>query len=157
MEGLKFVLCCHLLSDLVLQHPHPKMLCKCYRQCHSHRKCRCKCKCNLLLWFIYLFCHLNFKPIQYVRTEFHSLPFLCDILTACQSEWADCFVSDACTNDPCLNGGTCTERNGQVHCLCLPTYAGDFCQTGELFSVVQVASVTYIPSEWRRCICFLSV
>lgn len=50
MEDLKFVLCCHLLSDLVLQHPHPKMLCKCYRQCH-YRKCRCKCKCNLLHWF----------------------------------------------------------------------------------------------------------
>lgn len=144
MEDLKFVLCCHLLSDLVLQHPHPKMLCKCYRQCR-YRKCRCKC--NLLLWF-YLFiyfCHLC------------HLPFVCDILTACQSERADCFVSDACTNDPCLNGGTCTDRNGQVHCLCLPTYAGDFCQTGELFSVVQVASVTYVPSEWRRCICFLSV
>lgn len=29
MKNLKFVLCCHLLSDLVLERPHPKMLWKC--------------------------------------------------------------------------------------------------------------------------------
>lgn len=40
-------------------------------------------------------------------------------------------VSDLCADDPCLNGGTCTDHNGQITCLCLPTYAGDFCQTGE--------------------------
>nr|XP_033492194.1 brevican core protein-like isoform X1 [Epinephelus lanceolatus] len=38
-------------------------------------------------------------------------------------------VSDACMDDPCLNGGTCTDRDGQIQCLCLPTYGGDFCQT----------------------------
>ncbi|KAK2830478.1 hypothetical protein Q5P01_018409 [Channa striata] len=38
-------------------------------------------------------------------------------------------VSDACVDDPCLNGGTCTDRDGQVKCLCLPSYGGDFCQT----------------------------
>ncbi|XP_028254867.1 brevican core protein-like [Parambassis ranga] len=37
--------------------------------------------------------------------------------------------SDACVDDPCLNGGTCTDRGGQIKCLCLPTYGGDFCQT----------------------------
>ncbi|XP_071356876.1 brevican core protein-like [Trachinotus anak] len=37
--------------------------------------------------------------------------------------------SDACVDDPCLNGGTCTDRDGQIKCLCLPTYGGDFCQT----------------------------
>ncbi|XP_029369789.1 brevican core protein-like [Echeneis naucrates] len=37
-------------------------------------------------------------------------------------------ASDACVDDPCLNGGTCTDQNGQVICLCLPTYGGDFCQ-----------------------------
>lgn len=90
---------------------------------------------------IYYFDHppsplLHFKPIQHVwSSEFHIVSLLCDTLTACKSERADCLVSDACTDDPCLNGGTCTERNGHVHCLCLPTYAGDFCQTGELFSV----------------------
>ncbi|KAL7381416.1 hypothetical protein ABVT39_005186 [Epinephelus coioides] len=38
-------------------------------------------------------------------------------------------VSDACMDDPCLNGGTCTDRDGRIQCLCLPTYGGDFCQT----------------------------
>ncbi|KAM9385685.1 brevican core protein-like [Pholidichthys leucotaenia] len=37
--------------------------------------------------------------------------------------------SDACADDPCLNGGTCTDRFGQTKCLCLPSYGGDFCQT----------------------------
>ncbi|XP_077446999.1 uncharacterized protein LOC144067265 isoform X2 [Stigmatopora argus] len=37
-------------------------------------------------------------------------------------------LSDACFNDPCLNGGTCLEREGRIQCLCLPTYGGDLCQ-----------------------------
>ncbi|XP_055368957.1 brevican core protein-like [Betta splendens] len=37
-------------------------------------------------------------------------------------------ASDACEDNTCLNGGTCTDRHGQAQCLCLPTYAGDFCQ-----------------------------
>ncbi|XP_041823122.1 versican core protein-like isoform X2 [Melanotaenia boesemani] len=37
--------------------------------------------------------------------------------------------SDACLDNPCLNGGTCTEWNGKIKCLCLPTYGEDFCQT----------------------------
>uniref|UniRef100_A0A3P8SDT3 Brevican n=1 Tax=Amphiprion percula TaxID=161767 RepID=A0A3P8SDT3_AMPPE len=41
-------------------------------------------------------------------------------------------ASDPCEDDPCLNGGTCTDRGGQIKCLCLPTYGGDFCQRGEL-------------------------
>lgn len=40
-------------------------------------------------------------------------------------------VSDLCADDPCLNGGTCTDREGQITCLCLPTYTGHLCQTGE--------------------------
>uniref|UniRef100_A0A3B5MSV2 Brevican n=1 Tax=Xiphophorus couchianus TaxID=32473 RepID=A0A3B5MSV2_9TELE len=40
-------------------------------------------------------------------------------------------VSDACLDDPCLNGGTCTERDGRIKCLCLPTYGGRFCQNLE--------------------------
>ncbi|XP_061753505.1 brevican core protein-like isoform X1 [Nerophis ophidion] len=36
-------------------------------------------------------------------------------------------IADACVHDPCLNGGTCMERDGQIQCLCLPTYGGDLC------------------------------
>uniref|UniRef100_A0A3B4FS54 Brevican n=1 Tax=Pundamilia nyererei TaxID=303518 RepID=A0A3B4FS54_9CICH len=39
---------------------------------------------------------------------------------------------DACLLNPCLNGGTCTDRGGHIKCLCLPTYEGNFCQAGEL-------------------------
>ncbi|XP_040909682.1 brevican core protein-like [Toxotes jaculatrix] len=38
-------------------------------------------------------------------------------------------ASDACTDSPCLNGGTCTDRDGQIKCLCLPSYGGDLCQS----------------------------
>ncbi|KAM3858151.1 brevican core protein-like [Diretmus argenteus] len=38
-------------------------------------------------------------------------------------------LSDACLDDPCLNGGTCAEYSGRTTCLCLPSYGGDFCQT----------------------------
>ncbi|XP_056157825.1 brevican core protein-like [Lampris incognitus] len=38
-------------------------------------------------------------------------------------------LSDACLEDPCLNGGTCVEYNEGVKCLCLPSYGGEFCQT----------------------------
>nr|XP_061808738.1 brevican core protein-like [Nerophis lumbriciformis] len=37
-------------------------------------------------------------------------------------------VSDACFNEPCLNGGTCMEQEGQIQCLCLPTYGGNLCE-----------------------------
>ncbi|XP_068603389.1 brevican core protein [Brachionichthys hirsutus] len=38
-------------------------------------------------------------------------------------------ATDACLEDPCLNGGTCTDNEGLIKCLCLPTYGGDYCQT----------------------------
>ncbi|XP_051926058.1 brevican core protein-like [Hippocampus zosterae] len=37
-------------------------------------------------------------------------------------------VADVCFKEPCLNGGTCTEREGHIQCLCLPTYGGDLCE-----------------------------
>ncbi|XP_053719979.1 versican core protein-like isoform X2 [Synchiropus splendidus] len=36
-------------------------------------------------------------------------------------------TSDVCLDNPCLNGGTCTDQGGHTQCLCLPTYGGDFC------------------------------
>lgn len=44
-----------------------------------------------------------------------------------------CFVfADSCTENPCRNGGTCVETE-PIRCLCLPSYSGDFCQTGISF------------------------
>uniref|UniRef100_A0A3B3I541 Brevican n=1 Tax=Oryzias latipes TaxID=8090 RepID=A0A3B3I541_ORYLA len=51
------------------------------------------------------------------------------------TEWSQTDASgdsprDACMDDdPCQNGGTCTEERGRVRCLCLPSYGGDFCQS----------------------------
>lgn len=56
-------------------------------------------------------------------------------------------VSDLCADDPCLNGGTCTDRNGQIACLCLPTYGGDFCQTGEHACYVAVDAGSVRPQH----------
>lgn len=40
----------------------------------------------------------------------------------------------SCTENFCLNGGSC-HKNGAVHtCSCAPGYAGDRCQTGRVFS-----------------------
>lgn len=39
---------------------------------------------------------------------------------------------DACLENPCKNGGTCVDSGAGHRCLCLPTYGGDFCETGEL-------------------------
>uniref|UniRef100_A0A672UXV6 Brevican n=1 Tax=Strigops habroptila TaxID=2489341 RepID=A0A672UXV6_STRHB len=33
-----------------------------------------------------------------------------------------------CIPNPCLNGGTCTEDDGPVSCLCLPGYGGTSCE-----------------------------
>uniref|UniRef100_A0A8D2ZSS8 Brevican n=1 Tax=Scophthalmus maximus TaxID=52904 RepID=A0A8D2ZSS8_SCOMX len=61
----------------------------------------------------------NFAP----ELELHHLPQQNNLLIT-----GPCF-SDACLGDPCLNGGTCTDRDGQIKCLCLPSYGGNFCQT----------------------------
>ncbi|ROJ29214.1 Brevican core protein [Anabarilius grahami] len=39
------------------------------------------------------------------------------------------YISDACLENPCKNGGTCVDNGEGRRCLCLPTYGGDFCET----------------------------
>uniref|UniRef100_A0A3B3YGY8 Brevican n=1 Tax=Poecilia mexicana TaxID=48701 RepID=A0A3B3YGY8_9TELE len=46
-------------------------------------------------------------------------------------QYQEIHETNACLDDPCLNGGTCTERDGHIKCLCLPTYGGRFCQNLE--------------------------
>ena len=38
------------------------------------------------------------------------------------------FVSDECTSNPCVNGGTCVDRVNGFNCSCGEGYSGDFCQ-----------------------------
>ena len=38
-------------------------------------------------------------------------------------------VTSSCANNPCMNGGTCTENNnGQSECTCSPGFSGTLCQ-----------------------------
>ncbi|KAK7147255.1 hypothetical protein R3I94_009944 [Phoxinus phoxinus] len=39
------------------------------------------------------------------------------------------YISDACLENPCKNGGTCVDSGAGRRCLCLSTYGGDFCET----------------------------
>ena len=36
-----------------------------------------------------------------------------------------------CDNKPCMNGGTCTEQNNTVVCVCVDGYAGSDCRTSK--------------------------
>ena len=37
---------------------------------------------------------------------------------------------DECASNPCLNGGTCTDRVNGFTCSCVPGFRGTQCQTG---------------------------
>uniref|UniRef100_A0A8C1I996 Brevican core protein n=1 Tax=Cyprinus carpio TaxID=7962 RepID=A0A8C1I996_CYPCA len=39
------------------------------------------------------------------------------------------YISDACLENPCKNGGTCVDSGEGHRCLCLPSYGGDVCET----------------------------
>lgn len=38
------------------------------------------------------------------------------------------FVATPCSNDPCLNGGTCTVEGSAFRCSCTPRYTGNSCE-----------------------------
>lgn len=39
---------------------------------------------------------------------------------------------DECQSNPCLNGATCLDGVNSFTCLCLPSYAGELCEQGQL-------------------------
>lgn len=38
---------------------------------------------------------------------------------------------DECESNPCRNGGTCVDGLASFTCVCLPSYAGLFCEEGK--------------------------
>lgn len=53
------------------------------------------------------------------------------MLRGCQLHCMPVFSED-CIPNPCLNGGTCSEEEVGISCVCLPGYGGHTCETGEL-------------------------
>lgn len=59
---------------------------------------------------------------------------------------------DACLENPCKNGGTCVDSGAGRRCLCLPTYGGDFCETGELPAcLITLLHCKKMPYVWAMC------
>ncbi|XP_063002294.1 brevican core protein [Elgaria multicarinata webbii] len=58
-------------------------------------------------------------------TTTHPLPVL---PTESASLGAGGNISGDCMAEPCKNGGTCTDEEGRIECLCLPGYAGETCE-----------------------------
>ncbi|VDI53175.1 Hypothetical predicted protein [Mytilus galloprovincialis] len=42
-----------------------------------------------------------------------------------------CWDATPCSNDPCLNGGTCTVEGSAFRCSCTPRYTGNSCEEYE--------------------------
>lgn len=38
---------------------------------------------------------------------------------------------DECQSNPCRNGGTCVDGLASFKCVCLPSYAGLYCEEGK--------------------------
>jgi len=38
---------------------------------------------------------------------------------------------DLCQSQPCLNGGTCSDRDNTIVCLCPADYSGELCDEAE--------------------------
>ena len=55
-------------------------------------------------------------------------------------------VTDLCANNPCYNGGTCSQVNETVVCRCVFGTTGHFCETGNadlIHDTCHVASYKY--------------
>lgn len=51
-------------------------------------------------------------------------------LSVCNNDGGDCIQDNPCAGDPCINGGTCTQRPGLnlYTCSCVEPYCGPQCQ-----------------------------
>ena len=61
-------------------------------------------------------------------------------------------ATGACDPNPCLNGGTCTEVNGQPDCDCPAPYIGDLCTNGGA-CVTDSDCAGQCPAGSKSCVC----
>ena len=45
---------------------------------------------------------------------------------------------DECTNDPCLNGGTCVNGKRKFTCVCPRTHMGQTCEGGFDLAIISI-------------------
>ncbi|KPP78714.1 hypothetical protein Z043_101770 [Scleropages formosus] len=86
--------------------------------------------------------HPSVTQSSFVHQELRIIQFEAGLLSRC--------VPGACLENPCINGGTCVEEGGSSGCLCLPTYGGDFCQTGEEPLFLLPSQFTHLGAS-RHC------
>lgn len=118
----------------------PAMLKQCvseWRLLLQTRGTKCLCVCTWIhwaaLWNRYTYIHTS--------TQSSSFFFFNKLYWPHTDRWmmwnniSLCFVSadvDECQSNPCLNGATCLDGVNSFTCLCLPSYAGELCEQGQL-------------------------
>ena len=58
------------------------------------------------------------------------------------SELSFFFGPDVCTNNPCQNGGTCSQRFNRAICRCPAGYLGDRCETVGMCEFLEQSATT---------------
>ena len=54
------------------------------------------------------------------------------------------FISDACADNPCSNGGICVDENGTPRCTCPTGFVGKNCETK---GVINIGILIYIKKS----------
>lgn len=51
---------------------------------------------------------------------------------------------DECQSNPCRNGGTCVDGLASFTCVCLPSYAGLYCEEGKFLLIGWILPLTFL-------------
>ena len=55
--------------------------------------------------------------------------------------YCDCIDADECASNPCVNGGTCEDKDNEFGCVCAAGFHGDNCER----------SMNYVMLSETRC------
>ena len=59
--------------------------------------------------------------------------------------------SNPCESNPCENGATCDDQDGQYRCICLPGYKGKHCRKGKLL-ITRLIRCRIVPLDVDECL-----